>query len=103
MTVKANLTDIITRLESGEIIPVPVADWVGLADKFPTRDIIPTGMGGEILLVRRPLSGGGKKKGWALVEEPKPEERVIRPLKNEKEARALIADRLAAYERMWDG
>jgi hypothetical protein len=52
-------------------------------------------MAGRILLVRAPL--------WMLVEEPKPTERVLRPMKNEKEARALIAERLAAYERMWDG
>ena len=58
---------------------------------------------GSILLIRRPKPGAAKQTGWAIVEEPEPKIRVVRPLDSEKEARALIADRLAAYERMWDG
>ena len=99
---KLKLEDVVVRLDRGEIIPVSESQWVSLAAGFTTRDIIATGMAGEILLVRRPLPKG-KNKGWAIVEQPKPEEKVIRPLASEQEARALIADRLAAYERMWDG
>jgi hypothetical protein len=102
MTRKIKLEDVVARLDRGEIIPVSQNQWVALAAGFTTRDVIPTGMAGEILLVRRPVPGTSRL-GWAIVEQPKPEEKVIRPLKNEKEARALIADRLAAYERMWDG
>ncbi len=103
MAKKMKLEDIIGGLDAGRIIPLPEKDWLDLAAAFPVKDVIPTSMAGEIHLVRRPLPGGGKKLGWALVEQSKPGEKVIRALKNEKEARALIADRLAAYERMWDG
>jgi hypothetical protein len=104
MKKKITLADIVTRLDRGEIIPISESDWIGLAPSFPARDIIATGLAGEILLVKRPLPGTGSKQKWAIVEEPpKTRERVIRPFASESEARALIADRLAAYERMWDG
>lgn len=99
----ADLQDLLTRLAAGQIVPLPAADWPQLAAGFPTREVVPTGLAGDILLVRRAVPGS-KKQGWAIVEEPpKKAEKVIRPLNSEKEARALIADRLAAYERMWDG
>ena len=94
---------LIEKLAAGKIVPLVSGNWNDLAEEFKIVEEISTGLAGSILLIRRPLPGKGKRQGWAIVEEPKPEERVIRPLKNEKEARALIADRLAAYERMWDG
>ncbi len=90
------------QLADGSIVPVDEAAWPALADTFPLVEDIETHMSGRILLVRRPVPGK-KPLGWAIVEDPEPHKKVIRPLKNEKEARALIADRLAAYERMWDG
>ena len=104
MKKKVDFAEVVNRLNEGQIIPVSEGDWTELAASFPVRDTIPTFMAGDILLVRRPLSLREKKQGWALVEEPPASgQRVIRPLKNEREARALIADRMAAYERMWDG
>ena len=98
MTFLAKLNE---RLDAGEIVSMPVAQWKRVTKGFPLVEAIETSMAGRILLVRREAADG--KSGWSLVEEPTPDERVIRPLANEKEARALIADRLAAYERMWDG
>jgi len=83
------------KLKAGEIVALKRTQWEDVAADFAVKDTIETGMAGQILLLRRPL--------WALVEEPTPTERVVRPMKNEKEARALIQERLAAYERMWDG
>ncbi len=98
ITAKSLLAD----LGAGKIVPLTEKRWRELAAEFKVVANVSTGLGGVILLVRWPLPGG-RKSGWALVEDPEPEQKVIRPLTNEREARALIADRLAAYERMWDG
>ena len=96
------LAELLDALDAGAIVPLTAAAWAKLADNFPLVEDIATGLGGHILLVRRPLPAG-RRQGWALVEDPKPGQKVVRPLAGEKEARALIKDRLAAYERMWDG
>ena len=102
MSPRLTVERLIEQLAQGAIVPLGVAEWRVVAEHFPLVDAIDTHLAGRILLVRRPPLGG-KKQGWAIVEDPSPSRKVIRPLKNEKEARALIADRLAAYERMWDG
>lgn len=102
MSRKIGFDDICGQLAVGVIVPLEETQWNRLAADFTVIENVATGMGGVILLVKRPVPGQ-KKSAWAIVEEPKPKARVIRPLKTEKEARALIADRLAAYERMWDG
>ncbi len=102
MSKSFTLEDLVGKLAGGAIVPMGADEWAGLAEHFPLVDDIDTFMIGRILLVRRPLPKG-KKPAWAIVEDPAPSQKVIRPLKNEKEARALIAERMAAYERMWDG
>jgi len=89
-------------LDEGRIVPLPVGEWEALAGAFKEVSRTPTGMGAPILLVRRPIPGR-KTLGWAIVEESKPGERVVRPMPDRKTAQALIGERLAAYERMWDG
>ena len=98
MTIK----DLQEKLAVGDIVPMSADKWQSLARGFELVENIETFMAGHILLVRRPVPGK-KRPAWALVEDPEPGQKVIRPLATEKEARALIADRLAAYERMWDG
>lgn len=95
--------ELLERLEAGEIVPLAATDWQRLSGAFEIAEEIATGLAGSILLIRRPRGAGKMRPGWALVEQPEPKVRVVRPLASEKEARALIADRLAAYERMWDG
>ena len=102
MSKSLTLEDLVDKLAKGAIVPLGADEWVGFSDKFPLVDDIDTFMSGRILLVRRPVPKG-KKPAWAIVEDPAPSQKVIRPLMNEKEARALIAERLAASERMWDG
>jgi len=97
-----NLDRLLADLEAGRIVPLAEEDWRELRGSFTLVDDVDTGLGGRILLVRRPRPGG-RRRGWAIVEDPKPGEKVVRPLPDEATARALIADRLAAYERMWDG
>lgn len=102
MSKKNDADDILMQLSAGIIVPLTEKQWLKLEDRFTQVETIETGMSGQIQLLRRPLNKG-KKLGWAFVEQPKDGQRVIRPFKNEKEARALIQDRLGAYERMWDG
>lgn len=102
MSPKLTANRLLERLAGGEIVPLKNKVWSDLADAFPVVEDIETHMSGKILLVRRPVPGQARP-GWAIVEDPAPEQKVIRPLNNAREARALIADRLAAYERMWDG
>ncbi len=90
-------------LDQGEIVPLRAESWARASDRYDVREEISTGMAGSILLIRREKSATRKRAAWALVEEPEPSVRVVRPLATEREARALIQDRLAAYERMWDG
>jgi len=102
MSKKISADDVLMQLSAGIIVPLKEKQWLQMEDHFSHVETIETGMSGKIHLVRRPMDKGGKP-GWAFVEQPKDGQRVIRPFKNEKEARALIKDRLAAYERMWDG
>ena len=103
MSGKMTLRKLVERLEKGLVVSLSRAAWESIAAGLPQPkmlkmiETIDTGLAGQILLVQ------GPGPSWAIVEEPKPDERVIRPLASEAEARALIADRLAAYERMWDG
>jgi len=99
---KMNPENLVEALEAGRIVPMPVARWEAVAEFFPEVSRIPTGMGAVILLVRRPRPGK-TSQGWAIVEESQPGERVMRPLPTRKVAQELIGQRLAAYERMWDG
>ncbi len=90
-----------SRLGRGEVVPVRAEDWDALAGGFQVVESHDTGLAGELLLARHPRRG--RQRRWVLIEEPDPDERVVRPLADEATARALIADRLATYERMWDG
>jgi hypothetical protein len=94
--------DLLAKLATGAIVPLREKEWSAVAKHFPVVEDIDTHLAGRILLVKRP-DPPRKRPAWALVEDPEPGRKVIRPLRDEKEARALIADRLAAYERMWDG
>lgn len=89
-------------LADGTIVPLPEADWERLAAHFPVAQAIETGIAGPLLVVRRPVPGK-KIAGWAIVERPQLGERVVRPLPDQPATKALVADRLKAYERMWDG
>ncbi len=102
MSGRMTLKQLTEKLADRQIVPLPEAQWRPLAAAFRVVEDIDTHLAGRILLVRPPVEGK-KSPGWALVEDPAPGQKVVRPLRNEKEARALIADRLAAYERMWDG
>jgi hypothetical protein len=79
------------RLRSERIVP-----WAELADEFEEMQRHDTLVAGQLLIVRG-------EAGLAAVEQPSPDERVIRLLSDEEQAHRFVADRLEQYERMWDG
>ena len=90
-------------LTAGRIVPLSRENWAALAGRYAVEEEVPTGMTGSILLIRGPGPMSAEQQEWALVERPEKGLRVVRPMASEAEARALIAHRLDAYERMWDG
>lgn len=92
--------ELLRRLDAGEIVPLTAARWEDWAEAFEIFAEESTALGGGILGVRWQRDGDRR---WGLVEEPETDRRVVRPLADEATVRALMADRLAAYERMWDG
>jgi hypothetical protein len=38
-----------------------------------------------------------------VMEEPRPEERVLRPMPSVESAEEFVAERMKTYDRMWDG
>lgn len=96
------LEELLDRLAAGAIVPVDGDDWDDWRSAFTIVEEAATVMAGTQRLVRWPVPRT-RRRGWAVVEEAEPGLLAVRPLRDEAEARALIADRLAAYERMWDG
>jgi len=89
--------ELIEGLERGPVVVMPLADWQGLASSFEVLEQADTFVAGRITLAR------GPGDVVVVIEEPKHDERVVRRLADLERARALVADRLATYERMWNG
>ena len=85
-----------TRLEAERIVRLSREEWEAVAPAFAVLERHATGVAGDLLIVRGPSS-------LAAVEEPSSGERVIRRLPDEAAARLFVQERLAQYERMWDG
>jgi len=87
---------ILTRLEQGEIVVTTPSEWEAVASAFEVLEEHDTQMAGMLWILRGP-------SGLVALEEPKRTERVLRPLHDPDQVRAFVDDRLATYERMWDG
>ncbi len=88
--------ELTTRLHVERIVPLSRGEWEAVASDFEEVERHSTGVAGDLLIVR-----GGS--GLAAVEEPKSGERVLRALADEDTARTFVRQRMAQYERMWDG
>jgi hypothetical protein len=88
--------DLCARLTRGEIVAISTPDWQALAGRFAPLEEHDTLVSGAISVQRGPC-------GVVVVEEPKPAERVLRPLADVERARLFVAERLATYDRMWNG
>ena len=89
-------SEIERRLDAGEIVRLTRAEWSSCQHRYAVVERHDTGLRGELLIVERPA-------GLAVVEEPSPTERAMRPIASVEAAHQLLADRLATYDRMWDG
>lgn len=97
-----SLDELLQGLAAGRVVPVDEQDWAAWAAGFTVVATVGSTLGGDKRIVRWPVPGS-RRRGWGLVEEPEPGLLAVRPVRDAREARALIAERLAAYERMWDG
>jgi hypothetical protein len=84
------------QLAEGRIVPLAAVEWEALAAVFDEVARHHTMVAGDLVVVRT-------RAGLAAVERPTPDERVVRLLGDDTAARSFVEDRLAQYERMWDG
>ena len=84
------------RLETGATVLLSCDEWDALRNTFEVIEEHDTRLSGMLRLVRSPA-------GLAAVEQPGPDQRVVRPLADMTAARAFVTDRLETYDRMWDG
>ncbi|MBE0593168.1 MAG: hypothetical protein IH616_12280 [Gemmatimonadales bacterium] len=78
------------------IVRLRAAEWDVLAPAFEEVERHHTVVAGSLVIIR---AGGA----LAAVEQPRPDERVVRRLDGEDAARAFVRERMDQYERMWDG
>ncbi len=91
-----NATELTDRLHARGIVPLPAEVWNALASEFQEIERHATGIAGDLLIIRTTA-------GPAAVEQPSVTERVVRVLKDDGEVRRFVRERMAQYERMWDG
>jgi hypothetical protein len=88
---------LLKRLVAERVVTVSGATWNEHAGSFAELERHSTCGAGDLLLARTPA-------GLVAVEQPpQTDERVRRHFPDAGAAQRFIADRLAAYERMWDG
>ena len=88
--------DLLTRLDRGLIIRLPILEWAALEGAFPLIEEHDTLLKGILVVRARP-------NGFLVVEEPAPGERAVRPLGTLEEVQRFVAERLVTHERMWNG
>jgi len=72
------------------------AEWEKVAGEFTEVEKHDTGMSGRIRLM--------KKAGlFLVVEEPQPDVLAVRKVASAAAGRDFLRERMAAYDRMWDG
>lgn len=84
------------RLLTERIVALTAEAWEQLADSFDEIERHSTQVAGDLLIIRTPA-------GPAAVEQPNPEQRVVRLLGDSTEVQQFVVERLSLYERMWDG
>ena len=90
------LGDLLATLAAGRIAHMSLEAWTPLAGSFPEIERHPTGVAGDLVIVRTP-------DALAAVETPPDRGNAVRPLANPDAVRRFVVDRLAQYERMWEG
>lgn len=88
--------EVVERLDEQPILTLDVSEWDEIADQFEVVEHHPTFISGDLLIIRL-------ESGFAAVERPIPNRRVIRRLGDLDEVHRFVTNRLEEYERMWDG
>lgn len=83
-------------LKSDRVVAIAPADWPDLSARLTEVERYDTGFAGVLLLLEF-------EDGFAALEQPAADTWVVRRLGERAEADRFIQDRLAQYERMWDG
>lgn len=84
------------RFESEWVVPIAPDEWPALAALFTEVERHATGFAADLVVLQR-------GEVYAALEQPPGERWVVRRLGERAEADRFVADRLAQYERMWDG
>lgn len=84
------------RLLTETVVTLDPSEWSDVESSFQELERHPTLIAGDLLIAR-------DGEGLVAVEEPSPQQRVVRRLAGDAEVRAFVKDRLDTYERMWDG
>jgi len=87
---------LIQQLREKRIVALDASAWTVLADQFTTLESHDTCLAGELCII-------STAAGPAAVEQPKPDRRVVRLLRDEAEVRRFVQGRMNTYDRMWDG
>lgn len=89
-------SDLLAKLKSQNVIEISRADLASLLDKAAVLRSEDTGMAGWCRIL--------SLEGCLLFQEETPQgEILVRKMNSRKVANQLAEDRLATYERMWDG
>ena len=88
--------ELVERLQEQPVVTLDAREWIDISEQFDEVERHSTLSGGDLVVVRLAT-------GYAAVEQPTRDKRVIRRLANIEEVRRFVANRLEDYERMWDG
>jgi hypothetical protein len=91
-----NLDELQQRLTEGHIVALDESEWLAVAPQLCVVETHDTMMRGHLVIV-------DTSSGLVAVEEPEPKKRVLRLLGDRQAASVFVSERLATYERMWDG
>ncbi|MDH4043440.1 MAG: hypothetical protein OEY20_01835 [Gemmatimonadota bacterium] len=92
----APVQDLLATLAAGRVARLGMDEWTAMATAFPEMERHATGLAGDLVIVQ-------VADGLAAVEAPTDPERAIRYLGDWDAVRRFVAERLAQYERMWEG
>lgn len=88
--------DLRRALLSEPIVRLAAAEWEAVAPAFEEIERHHTVVAGSLVIIRV----GGT---LAAVEQPRPDQRVVRRFDHDDAMRAFVRERMDTYERMWDG
>ena len=84
------------RLKREGIVALSAAEWMAVAGGFEEMQRHQTFIAGDLLIVKGDA-------GFAAVEQPSPDQRVVRHLRDSDDVHRFVLQRMGEYERMWDG